>query len=69
MPRTPTAVEMGALAGSMPRVLPRAFATEWVCQPVNELTMSPGRNPAARDSMTSLTPPAGITAPISTPGA
>ena len=53
----------------MRRMLPPARAVEWVCHPVNELTKSPGANPAARDSTTSLTPPAGITAPISTPGA
>ena len=69
IPRTPTAVETGAFAGSIRRMLPPALAVEWVCQPVNELTMSPGRNPSARDSRTSLTPPAGITPPSSTPGA
>ena len=70
IPRTPTAVETGAFAGSTRRVLaPAPRAIEWLCQPVNELTMSPGANPSARDSTTSLTPPAGITPPNSTPGA
>ena len=65
MPSTPTAVEIGAIFGSIfPSPLPSEIA--WVCQPAYDSTMSPLAKPGLFDAITSLTVPPSITPPIGT---
>ena len=60
MPSTPTAVEIGAILGSI-------FASPWpaeiacVCQPARDSTMSPLANAGLLEAATSLTVPPSIT--------
>ena len=75
MPRTPSAVEMGAARGSSligpngPTRAPALLAMWYACQPPYVSTNSPGRKAASRDSTTSPTVPPTIGWPSSTEGA
>ena len=65
MPSTPTAVETGAIVGSIfARPLPSDSAC--VCQPARDSTMSPLLNAGLFDEITSLTVPPSMTPPIGT---
>ena len=65
IPSTPSAVEGGAgPRGTWRRVA--GLAAAYSCQPLKPSTRSPGLNPSACDSTTSLTVPPVITSPMPT---
>ncbi|MGX1077045.1 hypothetical protein AB7M45_007655 [Bradyrhizobium elkanii] len=65
MPSTPTAVEIGAIFGSiLARPLPSDSTC--VCQPARDSTISPLAKAGLLDAITSLTVPPSITPPTGT---